>query len=55
MVQCELCDIKESCTSLTVFGDRGAERIALCAACQAKAKARDPETWDTIREILRGQ
>jgi hypothetical protein len=43
----------EPSTTLTAFGTQGATRIALCTGCRSKAKARDPEVWETIREILR--
>ena len=53
--QCEVCEVEDAHTTLNAFGSKGAEWIAVCAGCQSKAKARDPETWEIIREILRGQ
>ena len=52
---CEICQIAKAYTILTAFGANRTERIPICAECRAKAKASDPETWETIREILRGQ
>jgi len=50
--KCEVCEIEEPSTGLILVGAPGARRIALCTGCQSKAKSRDPETWETIREIL---
>jgi len=51
---CELCENEEANTTLTFFGEQ-VERIPVCAGCQLKAQARDPETWDNIHKILRGE
>jgi hypothetical protein len=55
MGKCEVCEVEEARTTLNVVGSRGAERIPVCDGCESKAKARDAQTWEIIREILRGQ
>ena len=51
---CDVCG-NESTKHLNMFGDKGALRIPLCDDCSEKAKRRDPDTWEKIRAILRGE
>ena len=50
---CDVCRRNKPITGLSLFGQRGAERIALCKDCSKKARSHDAETWETIREVIR--
>ena len=52
---CEVCKRKKPTTGLNLVGQNGAERIALCEDCGKKARNRDADVWEKIREILRNR